>query len=244
MKNSFVLFNDLINTVSILEDEEAGALFKMILNYENGRELSQDINCESKQALVAFTFIQRQLDRLDEQYEKTKQARIEAGKKGAEARWHSKAMASNGKRMANDSKAIANDGKHMAKMPINVPVPVPVNNTPLTPQGEPPESAINNSELSEQVKGMLKDWIQYKRERRESYKPSGLKSLVTTATRYEKSVGAEAVCKVISDSMSSGYKGIMWDRLNRASQSKPNVFNNINQNTYDFDALEKELVSN
>ena len=84
MKNSFVLFNDLIDTVSILEDEEAGALFKMILNYENGRELSKDIKCESIPALIAFTFVQRQLDRLDEQYEKTTQARIEAGRKGAE----------------------------------------------------------------------------------------------------------------------------------------------------------------
>ena len=242
MKNSFVLFNDLIDTVSILEDEEAGALFKMILNYENGRELSQDIKCESKQALVAFTFIQRQLDRLDEQYEKTKQARIEAGKKGAEARWHSKSMANDDKRIANNSKAMANDSKHMAKMPINVPVPVPVNNTPLTPQGEPPESAINNSELSEPVKSMLKDWIQYKRERRENYKPAGLKSLVTTAIRCEKSAGADAVCKVISDSMSSGYKGIMWDRLNKTT--KPNAFNNINQNAYDFDELERKLVSN
>ena len=245
MKNSFVLFNDLIDTVSILKDEDAGVLFKMILNYENGRELTQDIKCESMPALIAFTFVKRQLNRLDEQYEKTTQARIEAGRKGAEARWHSKAIANNGKAIASDSKAMANDSNNMAKMPINVPVPVPVNNiSPLPPKGEPPETVINNSELSDPVKSMLKDWVQYKRERREGYKPAGLKSLVTTATRYEKNVGADAVCEVIRKSMSSGYKGIVWDRLDNRAPVKTNQFNNYSQNSYDFDALEKELIQN
>ena len=122
MKDSFVLYNELIDTVYLMPDEDAGILFKMILNYENGRKLDEDIYNESESAMVAFTFVQRQLDRCAEKYEQTIQARSRAGKKGAEKRW-----GTDNTDMANDSKAIANDNKNRTKMPVPVPVPVPVN---------------------------------------------------------------------------------------------------------------------
>ncbi len=122
MKDSFVLYNELIDTVYLMPDEDAGILFKMILNYENGRKLDEDIDNESESAMVAFTFIQRQLDRCAEKYEQTIQARSKAGKKGMQKRW-----GTDNTDITNDNKPITNDNKDITKITVPVPVPVPVN---------------------------------------------------------------------------------------------------------------------
>lgn len=137
MKDSFILYNELIDTVSLMPDEDAGILFKMILNYENGRRLDEDCREESESAMVAFTFIQRQLDRCAEKYEQTLQARSRAGKKGMEKRW-----GTDNTDITNDNKPITNDNKDIAK--ITVPVPVPVNepvNKDISPKGDIIEQA-------------------------------------------------------------------------------------------------------
>lgn len=65
------------------------------------------------------------------------------------------------------------------------------------------------------------DWLAYKRERREAYKPTGLKSLMTQIERACALHGPEAVAELIHDCMASGYRGITFDRLERRSRDKP-----------------------
>ena len=81
-KKSFVLYSDLLNTVSKLPDEKAGVLFKTILEYVN------DKNPEVEDLLVDVVFepIKLQLKRDLEKYEDKKKQWSEAGKKSAEAR--------------------------------------------------------------------------------------------------------------------------------------------------------------
>lgn len=64
-----------------------------------------------------------------------------------------------------------------------------------------------------ELRGAFQDWMRYKQERREAYKPTGLKNLVAQITNAAAVYGDTAVAGVIRDSMSSGYKGIMFDRL-------------------------------
>lgn len=143
MKDSFVLYNELIDTVSLMPDEDAGILFKMILNYENGRRLDDAVDNESDSAMVAFTFIQRQLDRCAEKYEQTVQARSEAGKKGMAKRW-----GTDNKDITNDNKPITNDNNDITK----ITVPVPVNdNVPV----------IDNISIVEQARPSIEDDIDY-----------------------------------------------------------------------------------
>lgn len=61
------------------------------------------------------------------------------------------------------------------------------------------------------------DWIAYKKERRETYKPTGLKSLITQIENSAKEYGDSATAKVIRDSMASGYRGIVFDRLKKGA---------------------------
>lgn len=88
-KKSFVLYADFLNTVSKLNDNKAGKLFKTILEYVN------DMNPEVNDLLiqVAFEPIKLQLKRDLKKYENTKQKRSEAGKLGGRPRKAKKANA-------------------------------------------------------------------------------------------------------------------------------------------------------
>lgn len=59
---------------------------------------------------------QNSIDRIKAAAERTKTARSEAGKAGAEKRWGDGTIASDSNTMASDSKAIANDSNTMAKI--------------------------------------------------------------------------------------------------------------------------------
>lgn len=72
---------------------------------------------------------------------------------------------------------------------------------------------VEESALSEPVKEKLKEWLEYKRERREAYKPMGLKSLVAQTIKAEQEYGASAVIDGINRAMSNGWKGMNLDLI-------------------------------
>ena len=82
-KKGFLLYCDLLHTVKKLNDEQAGKLFKHVLEYVN------DLNPETEDILlqVCFEPIKQNLKRDLRKYESTCVKRSEAGKKGMEKRW-------------------------------------------------------------------------------------------------------------------------------------------------------------
>lgn len=81
-------------------------------------------------------------------------------------------------------------------------------------RGEPDkreEDALSG--LSGPLREKLQVWLDYKRERRESYKPTGLSALVSKTAREAAEHGEQAVMELIDQAMSCGYKGIPFDRL-------------------------------
>ena len=65
----------------------------------------------------------------------------------------------------------------------------------------------------------VRDWLAYKQERREAYKPTGLKNLLAEIERREAQAGPEAVIAVIRLSMANGWRGIIWDRMEKGGAS-------------------------
>ena len=63
---------------------------------------------------------------------------------------------------------------------------------------------------------VVESWLAYKTERREKYKPTGLKALVSEIKNNADAYGEDAVIAVINASMSAMYKGIVFDRLKNA----------------------------
>lgn len=104
---------------------------------------------------------------------------------------------------------------------------------------------LSSSTLSDSVKDKARDWINYKKERRETYKDTGLRSLLTQISNKEKEFGSKAVVDVIDLSMSNGWKGIIWDRMpkNTPTMTPNTTFHNFdNKHNYDFDEMENMLL--
>jgi len=82
-KKSFLLYTDLIHTVKKLNNEQAGKLFKHVLEYVN------DLNPQTDDILlqVCFEPIRQSLKRDLQKYENIREKKREAGKKGANKRW-------------------------------------------------------------------------------------------------------------------------------------------------------------
>lgn len=65
----------------------------------------------------------------------------------------------------------------------------------------------------------VEDWIEYKKERAFTYKDRGMKSLLKTISEKSLQHGDTAVVNLINESISCGYQGIVWDKLERMSKS-------------------------
>lgn len=66
-----------------------------------------------------------------------------------------------------------------------------------------------------EIPPILETWLRYKKERKELYKETGLKALITKTLSMVSKYGESAVSEVINDSISSNYKGIVWDWLGK-----------------------------
>ena len=71
------------------------------------------------------------------------------------------------------------------------------------------------------VRSAVRDWLNYKKERREAYKSTGLKSLLTEIENRVKRHGEQAVAEVIRLSMANNWRGIIWDRITETRPEKP-----------------------
>lgn len=77
-KNSFVLYTDYLDQVELLSMEQRGQLFTAIMCYASEKSVPQ----LDGMVAMAFSFIKAQIDRDNEKYGATLEARREAGKKG------------------------------------------------------------------------------------------------------------------------------------------------------------------
>jgi len=104
------------------------------------------------------------------------------------------------------------------------------NNPPLSPlakkKQEPSISdLISESELSEEVKVYLTEWIAYKKEQhRFTYKPIGFKKLLTEVKNQEQEIGTANVIRAMNLSMAKGYQGIIWDLVKNGKQSSGSAY--------------------
>lgn len=57
------------------------------------------------------------------------------------------------------------------------------------------------------------NWTQYKLEKRQGYKETGFKSLLTQIEKNAELYGKDAVIDIIVKSMSNNWQGIIWDKL-------------------------------
>lgn len=66
----------------------------------------------------------------------------------------------------------------------------------------------------------LQEWLNYKAERQESYKPTGLCSFIGEVKKRQKQYTDSEICDLIDLCMSNNWKGIIWDKLS-TEKNKP-----------------------
>jgi predicted phage replisome organizer len=83
------------------------------------------------------------------------------------------------------------------------------------------DSLLSESYLSNDVKAKMLEWVSYKAEIKDFYTETGLKVLLRKVYDRCRTYGDTAVIEVIDDSISSLYKGIVFDRIKTASKVTP-----------------------
>lgn len=82
--------------------------------------------------------------------------------------------------------------------------------------------------ISDYVKEKMETWFKYKTERKEPYKEQGMKSLLKRVETNTGKYGDQAVCDLIDDCMSSNWKGIIWEKLEK-STVRPSIQNRVSE---------------
>lgn len=206
-KEYFCCYHSYLEAMEQLNDAERGRLFTACLTYSKTGE-APELRGNERFVFPAF---RSQIDRDNANYEEKCRKQSENARK----RWD--AAASDG--MPSDANDANTKTKEKAKTKKK-------ENTspPLPPAGgkpsEPEQPEIDLSGLSSAMQAKLFQWLAYKKERRESYKPTGLQALVTKIRGAAEKYGDVAVCELIDNSMSSGYQGILFDRLQQQSGNR------------------------
>lgn len=106
---------------------------------------------------------------------------------------------------------------------------VPICNTEIEIELE--KEKIYN-DFSVELKSAVKEWLKYKIERNERYKPTGLENLIKTIYLKLKEYSEKEIIEIISLSMSNGWKGIIWRNFKK-TESASNRYVNNQQKEYE-----------
>lgn len=195
------LYHSYLDAIQALGDAERGRLLTAMLEYSITGAAPQLGGNER----YIFPLIKAQIDRDRDRYNSKCAQNAESARKRTQAnaseRYQTQANGSEGSQDKGKGKG---KGKGEGKDKDD------------SPDGEnAPE--LEKCGFSPALRAAVEDWLAYKRERREAYKPTGLKALLTQISSAASAHGDAAVIGVIRQSMGSGYKGITLDRLGHSS---------------------------
>ena len=184
------VFVDWLDAIEPLGDAEKGRLFTSLLEYARTGAVPQ-LNGNER---FIFPMMRAQVARDIAQMEATSENRGKRKKANEDLSNLSDKSNLSGKRTQDKDKE---KDKEEAK-----------DNTPPTPSfGSELQSAIDA-------------WLQYKAERKEAYKPQGLKAMISEIRNNAAEYGEEAVAALIRECMASNWQGIIFDRLKNKKGAK------------------------
>lgn len=207
---SFVFYKSFADALLDMDPEECKACIASLCRYAfEGEE-----EAETPMAKVFLTLVKPQID--------ANIQRREAGRSGGTAK-ASKAVAKSSDAtksakqiVANPSDATEDVKQSLANVNVNANANVKENPpTPFTVE-EATSDALQTLGVVREVADKLSEWITSRREQGSPITETSLKSLVSIAKAKTAEHGAGKVAQLITESMASGYKGITWDRLERA----------------------------
>ena len=106
-KKSFVMYESWGAAISMMSDEQAGALIKAIYAYQN----NPDVKVSDPSIAFVFEIIRQRMDEDNAKYRQTCEARASAGRKGNDKRWndnHESQKVANAINKNHESQKVAN----------------------------------------------------------------------------------------------------------------------------------------
>ena len=190
----FCCFHSYRRKIAKLSDQEVGRLFRALLAYSESGEMQELTGRES----VAFDFIADDIDRAKEAYDaKCTQNKLNRSKQQPST--------------TVDDRGQPSTTVHKTKTKRKTETKTETKSiTPPTPsQGESGEF----DGMSEALVAAVQDWLAYKAEKRQGYKATGRRSLLSEIKNNVSTYGEEAVIAVIRQSMAANYQGILFAKL-------------------------------
>ena len=210
--------------------EKLGELMYYILLYQDG-----DVDVEPTDPMVAamFAMIKNTMDQDTEKYAETCAKRAESGKKGGRPKKQEEEQETNATddkaKKANgfsekqvEAKKADTDNEYDNDTDNDTDIDNENDISSSTKKKSKPkkkadpvdyEGMLNRSELPTSVIEKVLEWVEYKKSRREPYVEIGFKSFITQTEGHVRQYGSENVVNVIDKTMSSNYKGVVWDWL-------------------------------
>lgn len=202
--NSFNAYHSYLKSIEPLNDSERGRLFTALLEYSS-TGIAPELRGNER---FVFPTMKEQIDRDREKYE----ARCAQNSKNIGIRWNTNVY----DRIRTNTNVSKDKDKDKDKDR-----PLRGNSAQGAKKKSPPVPWDECDELakakgfSPQLEKSVLEWLKYKRERGDSYNPTGLASLLTQIKNAENAYGATAVAEVIAYSMGNMYMGIVFDRLKK-----------------------------
>lgn len=215
-KDPAVLFytSDFLSAVSLMDMRERGQYITLLcLQRERGhltmQEIKRAVKTPSSEVMSKF---QQDEDgkyfnvRMDKEIA-ARAAHCLKQKANIEKRWNKK--------------------KDTCCMGVGIPDGIPDGNTVVLPLGNGNGNGNGNGSISVstpedlfsgELLSAVESWLRYKQEKRQKYKPEGLRNLLSEIRNNAEKYGDGAVAEVIRVSMASGYQGIVFDRLGKGGQ--------------------------
>jgi len=193
MKKCYVkAYFDWIEQTAALSDAERGRLFIAVLEYARS---GLDPKLDGREGIL-FPVFKATIDRDN----KTSETNATNGALGG--RGHKAAQSEAKRKKAKQSEQKATKEKEKEKEEDED------NNIPPI---APPFADLRLQEAFDR-------WLQYKAERKETYQPVGLQSLITQIGKKAEQYGTDAVAELIDNCMAAGWKGIIFDRLKNSGK--------------------------
>lgn len=211
-KNTFLVYKD--TDIEGLTNEQLGQLYRAQLDYANNRTVCID----DPEIKGMWRGIKKQMDANDKSYAD----RCSTNKRIAEERERKKREQASSESTNVHERTRTYTSTHLTDTESDTDTDTDTDTesendneqpTVAKKRGEKKADPVDGSTMSEPLKDKLREWLQYKKERRENYKPTGLKSLVKQVERHEQESGSTAVISLIDECMGNQYKGIVWEKL-------------------------------
>lgn len=131
-----------------------------------------------------------------------------------------------------------------AEVKATAPVEIHGNREVMTTALEAEKLRYEDLGLSKEMADEARKWATYKKERGEPITETQLKSYISNLKGYVKENSEEEAIKSIEESISNGYKGVIWRLKQARGRPAQKKAWQIEESKYDMSELESRLLAN